>query len=244
MKTRWEEAATFPRLRRGSLVQQIAGHLRRRIVTGDLPVEGRLPPIPRLAALYGVSRPTVHAAIHAVEALGLVRVRHGVGVFVSRPRSSAAVLSHAWMQATPRELAFMRFAMETQAALAAAAIVQRTDPERLPPSLRDLRFLAAERATARHAWPEHHVAADMAFHRAVLSAVPGAAMLTSLHRSLEQQLATRLISLADAHRSDPWLDDAHTRLAEAILDGRSGTAARLARTIGRRELIPPDDPLG
>jgi DNA-binding FadR family transcriptional regulator len=197
-----------------------------------------------MAALYGVSVPTVHAAIHAVETLGLVRVRHGIGTFIDRPRSSAAVANHAWLQASSRELAFMRSAIETHAATAAATLVHSADAKLLPLPLRDLPFLASERMGARYSAPEDHLAADMAFHRAMLAAVPDGVMLASLHRSLQHQLERRLLSIASAHRDDRRLDDAHAQLATAILDGRTRDAARLARSIAERELIPSNDPLG
>ncbi|MBJ8347210.1 FadR/GntR family transcriptional regulator [Antrihabitans sp. YC2-6] len=56
--------------------------LRRDITSARLPLGSRLPNERELAAHYGVSQPTVREAVRALEAMGLVQVRHGSGVFV------------------------------------------------------------------------------------------------------------------------------------------------------------------
>lgn len=70
---------------RTSLVARVSGELRRRIATEDLPAGTRLPTEGALASEFGVSRPTVRAALRELEALGLVTTRHGVGTFVVSP---------------------------------------------------------------------------------------------------------------------------------------------------------------
>ena len=244
MKTQWAHAATFHLPRRNSLVQTIADHLRRRIVSGDLPLGRRLPPIHKLASLYGVSTPTMHAAIHAVEALGLIRTRHGVGVFVARPRSDAAVLNHAWMRGSPRELALLRSTIDVHAPAIAARAVSRAPTGRLLRALGDLPFLAGERSAARTGYAEDFLEADLAFHHAVVSRVRGAEMIASVHRTIGHRLIPALLPVADAQASDADLDRAHHDLAAAILEGRPASAARTARMIAKRELDPLDGTLG
>ncbi|MGZ8482035.1 MAG: FadR/GntR family transcriptional regulator [Candidatus Limnocylindria bacterium] len=246
MKTQWADAATFHLRRRNSLVGEIADHLRRRIVSGDLPFGRRLPSIPHLAQLYGVSVPTMHAAIHAVEALGLLRTRHGVGVFVARPRLAAAVLNHAWMNASPQELALLRSVIDTQAPAIAARKVQqaKTQGRRLPRPLADLGFLAGERSAARIGYADVFLRADLAFHRAVVSCVRGAEMMASVHQTIGQRLIISLLPVAGGQASDPALDRGHRDLATAIVDGRPTSAARLARMIARREMDPLGETLG
>jgi GntR family transcriptional repressor for pyruvate dehydrogenase complex len=50
-----------------------------RLVPGD-----RLPSERQLAEMFGVSRPTVREALRGLSVLGVVEIRHGGGVFVSR----------------------------------------------------------------------------------------------------------------------------------------------------------------
>jgi DNA-binding FadR family transcriptional regulator len=244
LNTQWADAATFHLRRRNSLVREISDHLRRRIVSGDLPFDRRLPPIRQLAPLYGVSIPTMHAAIHAVEALGLLRTRHGVGVFVARPRSAAAVLNHAWMDASPIELALLRSVIDTQAPAIAARKVRQSKGRRLPRGIEDLGFIAGERSAARTGYADVFLNADLAFHRAVVSCVRDAEMMASVHQTIGQRLLPSLLPVAGRQASDPTLDRAHRDLTTAILGGRPTSAARLARMIARREMDSLGESLG
>jgi DNA-binding GntR family transcriptional regulator len=115
LKTTWAQVANFQPQRRIALVAEVADHLRRRIVSGELAFGWRLPSITTKARLDGVSPATMHAAVHIVASLGLLRIRHGVGVFVERPRSAAAQLNHAWMHASPAELGLLRAAIDANA---------------------------------------------------------------------------------------------------------------------------------
>jgi DNA-binding FadR family transcriptional regulator len=221
---------------RGSLVQRITDHLRRRIVSGDLPVGRRLPSMRKLAALYGVSLPTMHATINALAALGLVRISHGVGVFVARPRSHAALLNHAWQQASPTELGLMRAAIDRDAPIIVAKIVQRGPDARLPGRLSELNFLAHERSSHRHDWPEDFLRADLEFHRAIASSIRGSEIVASLYARLGSRLIEHLMPVADLQAGDAELHEAHVAMSTAILDGRPISAGRLAHAIARREL--------
>ena len=64
------------------LYRQLADHLRRRIADEGLT---RLPSQRTLEQEYGVSLPTVQAAVELLIADGLVRVSPGKGTFVTRP---------------------------------------------------------------------------------------------------------------------------------------------------------------
>ncbi len=177
----------------------------------------------------------MHAAIHAVEALGLIRARHGVGVFVARPRSDAAVLNHAWMRGSPHELALLRSIIDVQASAIAARAIHRAPMHRLPRALDDLPFLAGERSASRTGYADDFLEADLAFHHAVVSGVRGDEMMASVHRTIDLRLFPALLPVADTQASDPDLDRAHHDLAAAILEGRPASAARTARMIAKRE---------
>lgn len=66
-----------------TLVARISGELRREMATGTYPPGSRLPPEAQLAERFGVSRPTIRAALHELDAIGLVQTQHGVGTFVT-----------------------------------------------------------------------------------------------------------------------------------------------------------------
>lgn len=236
MNTQWAEAATY-RYRRGKpLPQAIADQLRRRIVTGDLAFDRPLPPLRKLARLYGVSLPTMHAAIHALAALGLVRVEHGNGVYVSRPTSNAAMLNHACQNASIREVGLMRASIDERAPIAVAEAVQVLPAHAIPRRVRELTFLAAERRNSRNGWANHFVREDLAFHAAIVASVRDVELMASLYARIGDRLQRALVSAANDCAVDDQLHQWHADLAMAVLDGRPLAAGRIARAISRREL--------
>lgn len=197
----------------------------------------------KLAAWYGVSLPTMQASIHILRAIGLIRVMHGVGTYVVRPREHGAALNHAWLRASPNELALMRFALDSQLPIVVARSVRSRYAELLPPRVADLPFLALERSVSRHAWPETYVTADVTFHRSMAAALPGAEIMATLYQRLTDRLKPTLLAAAE-RREGTDLSELHVALAAAVHDGRPVSAARLSRAIARRELAALEDALG
>ncbi|WP_168582715.1 FadR/GntR family transcriptional regulator [Gephyromycinifex aptenodytis] len=78
-------------IERTSVHAQIADHLRRLIVSGELQPGVALPGERELAARFEVSRNSLRQAIAYLEAMGLVETRHGAGVFVSDGSSTSTV---------------------------------------------------------------------------------------------------------------------------------------------------------
>lgn len=70
---------------RATLVSRISGELRGELAAGNYPVGSKLPSETELATRFGVSRPTVRAALRELQALSLVRTQHGLGTFVTDP---------------------------------------------------------------------------------------------------------------------------------------------------------------
>ncbi len=64
------------------LHEQIMEALKDRIVRGDLPVGAKLPSERELAQCFGVTRTTVREALHKLESMGLVDIKHGTGIVV------------------------------------------------------------------------------------------------------------------------------------------------------------------
>src|SRR5882757_10713146 len=73
----------FRKIDRGRMADQILAELRDKILRGDLPHGARFPAVRDLAEQYGVSTATVREAVRALDAMGLVSVRHGSGSFVT-----------------------------------------------------------------------------------------------------------------------------------------------------------------
>jgi GntR family transcriptional regulator, transcriptional repressor for pyruvate dehydrogenase complex len=111
----------------GSISDRIEQQILDLIQAEQLKPQDRLPSERELAALLGVSRPSVREAVKSLEAQGRVHVRHGQGVFVAAPRSEqdlrAALARH---EVTLSELFAMREVLEVPAAGWAATARDRT----------------------------------------------------------------------------------------------------------------------
>jgi len=191
-----------------------------------------------MATLFGVSAPTVQSAIHILRALGFVRVSHGNGTYVARPRGGAATLTYAFLNASTKELAEMRAAIDRRVPTVVARAVATVPRPRLPRTLSDISFLAGERAVARHMGPENYLRADLAFHEAIIRSVRGLEVTREVYLAIGERLGPTLLGAADLIAADQGLDDAHRQLAAVIVDGRALAADRLARDIAERELRP------
>ncbi|HVO36534.1 MAG TPA: GntR family transcriptional regulator [Gemmatimonadales bacterium] len=69
---------------RQSLSDRLARRIRELIQQGEYRQGDRLPAIMEMARSFGVGHPTVREALKKLEAVGVVEIRHGSGVYVSR----------------------------------------------------------------------------------------------------------------------------------------------------------------
>lgn len=76
----------------GTLGERIRAQVEDRILSGALAPGSRLPTERELMAQFGCSRMTVHKALSALAATGLIERRKRAGSFVSRPRVHSMVL--------------------------------------------------------------------------------------------------------------------------------------------------------
>lgn len=78
---------------RESLVDRLAGEIRSSINAGDYTLGERLPTIMEMARRFRVGHPTVREALKKLEATGVVEIRHGSGVYVTRTQDVLMVAS-------------------------------------------------------------------------------------------------------------------------------------------------------
>ncbi|HEU0052205.1 MAG TPA: GntR family transcriptional regulator [Longimicrobium sp.] len=90
-------------LERQSLADDVAQRVRRMIQAGYGPGE-RLPSIPRMARELGVSHPTLREALRKLEALGIVEIRHGAGVFVGVDENALLICNPVFEGGLTRKL--------------------------------------------------------------------------------------------------------------------------------------------
>ncbi|MDX7950602.1 FCD domain-containing protein [Lichenihabitans sp. Uapishka_5] len=140
----------------------VSDHLQALILQGGLQPGDRLPSQRDLAERLGVSRPSLREAISVLEALGLVRVRVGSGVYVA-PRSARAPLWRFADRCSPRDVYEARLGLEGYAARLAAQRASDLDGSRLDDATGAMRGALAMDDIAGMA------AADAAFHDLVFA---------------------------------------------------------------------------
>jgi DNA-binding FadR family transcriptional regulator len=151
--------ATLPLARRAH--EFVAHELLVLILSGRFGAGERLPPERRLAAEFGVSRPTIRQALHALASHGLVESRIGSGTFVV----GVPPAEESSADRSSRELANVmesRLVFEVGAARLAARRVQR---EREALDFVQAIVEALERTVERESFP---IEIDVAFHRSVV----------------------------------------------------------------------------
>ncbi len=178
--------------------------------------------------------PVMREAIAALTYLGMVEVRHGVGMFVARRPRAARAVRDAARRADRAELHALRETLAAEAALRAAS--QRPSDGRML----DLHLMLEERSLSVHSGsPDRFTRADLDFHGA-LAAAAG----ISLHAALERMVGTALwTDLAGRARRLAWdssLTRLHRELVEAIEAATPEAAVAAARAVALAEAAVPD----
>jgi GntR family transcriptional repressor for pyruvate dehydrogenase complex len=201
--------------------EKVIHYVEDQIRDGKLRLGGRLPGERELAAHLGVSRPSLRAGLGALQAMGVVRTRHGAGTYVvegppalgSRQLQLLASLHRVGVD----EIYEARRALELETAGLAAA---RATTEQLAAIEVELIGLLASFDDV-----EAFVAREAAFHRAV-AAASGNAILAALLGML-QALAWKTM-LRRARPGPAWREAAefHRRIYESIRDHDVARARR------------------
>jgi GntR family transcriptional repressor for pyruvate dehydrogenase complex len=213
---------------RGTLAERVSDQIRRRILLGELKGGARLESCRAMAQVAEVSVPVIREALAQLRGEGLIRIRHGVGVFVtSRPRR-ARLIRAARRRAVRRDVAQLRASVEPLAAAAAAARV--TDSRVL-----ELRLLLGERELARRTGDARLFAeADMDLHRAVFRMSGNQLAATSVELA-GPMLLRDAAAAASVLATDDRLQQLHALLVDAIEMRRPTLARRAALSIVARE---------
>src|SRR6056297_1982532 len=130
----WGKGMTivFEPIRPKKISEEIVEQIKALISRGELKPGDRVPSERELAALLGVSRPSVREAIMVLEAMGLVESRQGGGTFVrSLTQATLADPLSSMVEKNPRmlhHLAEVRMGLETWSAYLAA---QRASDEEI-----------------------------------------------------------------------------------------------------------------
>lgn len=215
-----EQTFSFAPLERTSVGLQAAEAIKSLILAGDLRPGDALPSERDLAAMLGISRPSLREGIRVLSAMNVVEPRHGGGTYVTSldPRLLAQPVSFL-LQVDPtafRHLHEVRRILEVGAARLAA-------PRIGPDTLAALQALAdtAERALAD---PERYLELDYEIHTTIIEGT-GNPIFISLYESIaELSLQSRKrTARAEAVRRRAHED--HVAIIAALRDHDADAAA-------------------
>ena len=213
----------------------------------------RLPTEQEFAERFGVSRTIVRDAIKMLTPSGLVRPRRGSGIFVGEEEQHPPQISrlHLASPAAPERISdlfeFRRFQEMQTASLAAQHITVA--------ELRTVEhFLSINKEAAKSEDRETFLRSDDEFHRSIAVASHNVFFVEAVTSILQLQRWAVNILTGGAPGSSLLAVEQHTRLFEAIRDGKPDQAAEAARVHvesvytayqreARRRLIGEDDSL-
>jgi len=205
--------------------QQIAKTIRDAIISGDLPVDGRLPSEGDLATRFNVSRPTVREALKRLAAQNLIRTQRGAtgGAFVNRLSFEQA---QEHMATTATLLLSMNMVDFETAAEARFALERACLPlactRRTPAHLAIMRAEIARQGTDGLS-DEDFCASDVAFHRALVDAAGNPVLSWHLAGAVEamQPLMNMITFTA---RSRAQIIELHHAIVTALVEHELTTA--------------------
>ncbi len=213
------------------LSDEVVAQLERQIAAGEWPVGTKIPPEPVLVAALGVGRNTVREAVRALEHAGLLEARRGDGTYVRATSDLGAALLRRARRTDALHVMAVRASLERDAAVVAATERTDADVAAIRAALDARRAAASDRAA--------FVAADVAFHRAVVAATHNPVLLdlyTGLTEALERTVAE--VHAHDTPDDDPAAFPGHDELAEAIAAGDPDAARAAAeRYLGAARAI-------
>jgi GntR family transcriptional regulator, transcriptional repressor for pyruvate dehydrogenase complex len=213
----------------------------------------RLPTEQEFAERFGVSRTIVRDAIKMLTPSGLVRPRRGSGIFVGEEEQHPPQISrlHLASPAAPERISdlfeFRRFQEMQTASLAAQRITVA--------ELRTVEhFLSINKEAAKSEDRETFLRSDDEFHRSIAVASHNVFFVEAVTSILQLQRWAVNILTGGAPGSSLLAVEQHTRLFEAIRDGKPDLAAEAARVHvesvytayqreARRRLMGEDDSL-
>lgn len=176
----------------GLLSQVVADHITDLIMSNELDEGDRLPSERELAEEMGVSRTVVREAIKLLRAAGLLRVRVGIGSFVTLP--SRNILEEPLSRfSTPEkrkiaELIELREAIEPPITALAAKNATSEDISKLE--------LAIEEMQANLTNPHEYIVADNVFHNTLAKATQNSLFQLIVHSIVDLLQESRRLAVS------------------------------------------------
>ncbi len=212
-------------VRRRSRVDEVVERLGVLIEESGLSPADRLPTEAQLVQQLGVSRNVLREAIRRLETVGLIRVRHGHGMFMGNREvlSGCTKLFRSAMTMSGQDLtdlAELRCVLECHTARRAAEVAG-------PEQVAELRA-ALERLGCEKQSHEEAIRTDFEFHRQ-LAEVAGNRLLLSLMTILEELLLSVMVLTTEKPRAFRSNYELHLPIWEAVRAGHPDAAEKAMR---------------
>ncbi len=164
-----------------SLADEVAAAIAAKIKEGRLAKNAQLPTEVELASSYGVGRSTIREAIKILVHAGLLRVQHGVGMFVEDKPGMKEPFVQRVKRAKAEELNEVRKLLEVK--IAELAAMHHRDED-----LEEIRYWLHERSIASlNGELEDCIEADVNFHLAIARA-SGNSLMEELYQTVAESL--------------------------------------------------------
>jgi GntR family transcriptional repressor for pyruvate dehydrogenase complex len=216
---------SLARMPRQSLSDRLARRIRELIQQGEYRLGDRLPAIMEMARSFGVGHPTVREALKKLEAVGVVEIRHGSGVYVSRSEDVLLVKTPDYAPVVTRKLLadFIRSRMPLELQSVTEAV-----PHLTPRHLKEMRRLLDE--------AEKHLSDDavlnrvnMQFHRQIAVA-SGNTVLLQLLDVLREMFQHEQLMILDIFGSREEDHRGHLAILDALERRDAALAVSRMRT--------------
>ncbi|WP_419252184.1 FadR/GntR family transcriptional regulator [Caulobacter sp. ErkDOM-YI] len=202
------------------LYRRIADTVADAIEAGQYKLGDRLPTERELAEQFGVSRPTLREAMIALEMLGMIEARHGLGIYVTSTARPAAPNHEIDFEIGAFELIEARRLFEGEAAALAATSIDDAQLAQLEALM--VRMHEEEEITGEDA--------DREFHMIIARATGNGAIIATIENLWDWRnrspLARNILARARGMGLEPRINE-HRRVFEA-LKARDPAAARQA----------------
>ncbi len=192
----------------GKLYRRLADSIAADIEAGKYKVGERLPTERELAEAFGVSRPTLREGLIALEMLGMIEARHGLGIYVTRAQMPVTAATYDF-EIGAFELIEARRLFEGEAAALAAATI---DDDALAELDRLLALMADEDELKGED-------ADKEFHMVIARATGNGAIVATVENLWELRnrspLARNILTRARGAGLEPRIEE-HRRVFDAL----------------------------
>jgi len=192
----------------GKLYRRLADSIAAEIEAGKYAVGERLPTERELAEQFGVSRPSLREALIALEMLGMIEARHGLGIYVTRAQLPLTAATYDF-EIGAFELIEARRLFEGEAAALAAATI---DDEALAELERLLELMSDEDELKGED-------ADREFHMVIARATGNGAIIATIENLWELRnrsaLARNILTRARGAGLEPRIVE-HRRVLDAL----------------------------